>query len=299
MTRLVRPEPRVAAPVAHLKAHLDDLYVRFDRRWLSPDPLEYLHRYADPADIELFGFYAAGVAYGRVEQIRRTLEELARRLGPTPARRVREFDFRRDTALFRNFTHRFHGPRDFALLTELLRRALAEAGTLGAWFALGDDPAAPDIGPGLTNFCRRMTGQAGLPGTRGGRLPARSPVRFFFSAPADGSACKRLNLYLRWMVRHDGHGLDFGLWRGVSPARLVIPLDTHVARLAWNLGLTRRKGVDWKMALEVTEALRALDPEDPVRYDFALCRLGILDYCPRRRDALKCAACQLQPICTL
>lgn len=295
--RPARPAP--LRPLDGLKEHLDGLYHRFDRRYLSPDPLEFLHRYDDPADIELFGFYAAGVAYGRVDQIRRTLEELARRLGPRPAARVRQFDARRDTALFKGFAHRFHGPRDFALLTELLRRALEEGGTLGAWFARGHSAAAPDIGPALTDFCRRMTERSELPLTRHGRLPARAPVRFFFSAPEDGSACKRLNLYLRWMVRHDAHGLDFGLWRDVSPAQLVIPLDTHVARLATNLGLTRRRAVDWKMALEVTAGLRRLDPADPVRYDFALCRLGILDLCPRRRDAVKCAACSLQAVCTL
>lgn len=299
MTPLTAARSAPVRPLPGLKEHLDGLYRRFDRRFLSPDPLEFLHRYDDPADIELFGFYAAGVAYGRVDQIRRTLEELARRLGPRPARRVRQFDARHDSALFKDFVHRFHGPRDFALLTELLRRALEESGSLGAAFARGHAAEAADIGPALTDFCRRLTAPVDLPLTRSGRLPPRSPVRFFFSAPDDGSACKRLNLYLRWMVRHDAHGLDFGLWPQVSPAQLVIPLDTHVARLATNLGLTRRKSVDWKMALEVTDALRRFDSADPVRYDFALCRLGILALCPRRRDAVKCAACALQPVCTL
>ena len=123
-------------------------------------------------------------------------------------------------------------------------------------------------------------------------------MRYFFSSPAGGSACKRLNLYLRWMVRHDP-GLDLGLWTEVPPSRLVIPLDTHVARIARYVGLSSRNTADWKMALEVTRALREFDPGDPVKYDFAICRLGILDYCPRKRDALKCAACLLKPVCTL
>jgi uncharacterized protein (TIGR02757 family) len=100
------------------------------------------------------------------------------------------------------------------------------------------------------------------------------------------------------MVRRNG-GLDFGLWRGIPPARLVIPLDTHVARIAANLGLTLRRSVDWRMAVEVTAALRTLDPDDPVKYDFAICRLGILDHCPRRRDPVKCARCLIKPVCTL
>lgn len=284
---------------ASLRTHLEEIHARFDRRWLSPDPLEFLHRYDDPADVEIFGFFAAGLAYGRVDQIGRSLADLAERLGPHPARFVREFDASRDAARFRGFVHRFHVGRDLALLTELLHRALDEEQTLGDWFARGDDPTAPDIGPGLTSFCRRMVGRTDLRLTRSGRLPPRAPVRYFFSAPADGSACKRLNLYLRWMVRRDRHGLDFGLWTRVSAARLIIPLDTHIARIATNIGLTARRTPDWKMAEEITRALRRLDPADPVKYDFALCRLGILDLCPRRRDAVKCAACSLQPICTL
>jgi uncharacterized protein (TIGR02757 family) len=196
--------------------------------------------------------------------------------------------------------HRFHGPDDLAILTELLRRALSEAGSIGTWFERGLRPADPDVGPALADFSRRMTGRDDLPavpGVRRGRLPLASPVRFFFPSPEGGSACKRLNLYLRWMVRRDG--LDFGLWRGMSPARLVIPLDTHVARIAANIGLTTRRTAGWPMAMEVTAGLRELDPLDPVKYDFAICRLGILDHCPRRRDPVKCARCLLQPVCTL
>lgn len=287
------------SPEERLRSHLETLHARYDRAWLSPDPLEFLHRYDDPRDVEVFGFYAAGLAYGRVELIRRALDELARRLGPHPARFVRDFSPRRDAARFRGFVHRFHTGKDIALLTELLHHALLEEETLGDWFARGDDPAASDIAPGLTDFCARMLGRTGLELTRGGRVPATAPVRYFFSSPAGGSACKRLNLYLRWMVRHDRHGLDFGLWRRVSPARLVIPLDTHIARIATNLGLTTRRTPDWRMALEITAALRRFDPEDPVKYDFALCRLGILELCPRRRDPAKCAACHIQPVCTL
>jgi len=157
------------------------------------------------------------------------------------------------------------------------------------------------VGPALSAFSRRMLERTGLPagpGVVGGRLLPGAPVRTFFSSPEKGSACKRFNLYLRWMVRREG-GLDFGLWTSIPPAALVIPLDTHVARIAGLMGLTRRRTADWKMALEVTDALRRLDPLDPVKYDFALCRLGILEYCPRRVDPVKCAACLIRPACTL
>jgi len=284
-----------------LREHLETLYHTFDVRSISPDPLEVVRRYEHPADQEIVGFLAAGLAYGRVDQILKSLERLLALIGPSPAQFVREFDWSRDAGRFRGWYHRFHGPRDAALLFLLLSRALGRYGTLEALFAAGDDPTGPDVGPGLVAFCEWMLNAADLPagpGVRGGRLGARAPVRFFFASPSGGSAVKRLNLWLRWMVR-GGDGLDLGAWPSVDRARLIIPLDTHVARIAGNLGLTRRRAADWKMAQEITDHLRRLDPADPVKYDFAICRLGILDHCPRRRDPVRCANCLLRPVCTL
>lgn len=284
-----------------LRVHLEALYHTFDVRSISPDPLEVVRRYDHPADQEVVGFLAAGLAYGRVDQILKSLERLLGLIGPSPARFVREFDWSRDAGRFRGWYHRFHGPRDAALLLLLLSRALGRYGTLEALFAAGDDPSSPDVGPGLVAFCEWMLNAADLPtgpGVRGGRLGARAPVRFFFASPSGGSAVKRLNLWLRWMVR-GGDGLDLGAWSSVDRARLIIPLDTHVARIAGNLGLTRRRAADWKMAQEITNHLRRFDPVDPVKYDFAICRLGILDHCPRRRDPVRCVNCLLRPVCTL
>ncbi len=299
--------PRAGADLPHLptesqlRKHLETLYRTFDVRSISPDPLEVVRRYDHPADQEVVGFLAAGLAYGRVDQILKSLERLLGLVGPSPAQFVRNFDWTRDAGRFRGWYHRFHGPRDAAMLFLLLSRALGRHGTLEALFAAGDDPSAPDIGPGLAAFCEQMLDAADLPagpGVSGGRLSARAPVRFFFPSPAGGSAVKRLNLWLRWMVR-GGDGLDLGVWSSVDRARLIIPLDTHVARIAHNIGLTNRTTPDWKMAQEITSRLRRLDPTDPVKYDFAICRLGILDHCPRRRDPVCCVACLLRPVCTL
>jgi uncharacterized protein (TIGR02757 family) len=290
------PGPGVA-PHRRLGAHLERLVDTFDARYLATDPISLVHEYRDPADIELFGFLASSLAYGRVDQILRSLRDLQTRIGPSPARFVSGFDYASGLRALRGFRHRFHSGRDVAHLCLLLRRALDDSGSLGAFFAGGFERTHDHVGPALAHFCERMTGWAGIPGLRGGTLPRSSPVRLFFSSPAGGSACKRLNLYLRWMVRRGAP--DFGLWRDIPSSHLVIPLDTHVARLAINLGLTSRKTPDWRMALEVTAALRRYDPADPIRYDFALCRLGILDHCPRRVDPMKCAACMLRPVCTL
>lgn len=284
-----------------LHRHLERLYATFDAGWLSPDPLEFVRRWTDPRDQEIAGFFAAGLAYGRVEQILASLDRIGFVFGASPAAFVRDFRPTIDAGLFRGIRHRFHGPRDFVLLTTILGRALERWGSLEELFLAGDEPDSPDVGPGLVALTRALRDTAGLPsgpGVSRGRLSASSPVRLFFCSPEDGSACKRLNLWLRWMVRR-GDGLDLGAWAGVSPARLVLPLDTHVARIGRYIGLSARKTPDWKMAREMTEALRRLDSSDPVKYDFALCRLGILDHCPRHRDVTRCAACLLQPVCTL
>lgn len=290
-----------AVPAPDLHRHLERLYATFDARWLSPDPLEFVRRWHAPEDREIAGFFAAGLAYGRVAQILATLDRIGELFGASPAAFVRGFDPASDAARFRGIRHRFHGPREFTLLSTLLGRALERWGTLEELFLAGDDPDSTDIGPGLAAFCRTLLDTPGLPagpGVSRGRLGPASPVRLFFCSPEDGSACKRLNLWLRWMVR-GGDGLDLGVWTRVSPARLILPLDTHVARIGRYIGLSARRTPDWRMAREMTESLRRLDAADPVKYDFALCRLGILDHCPRRRDETRCAACLLQPVCTL
>ncbi|MBI1884102.1 MAG: DUF2400 family protein [Chlamydiae bacterium] len=129
-----------------------------------------------------------------------------------------------------------------------------------------------------------------------GLLPQDSPVRFFLPNPKDGSTCKRLNLFLRWMVRGPDT-IDLGLWREVSPSDLIIPLDTHVARISRYLGLSSSITYAWKVSCEITQNLKRLDSRDPIKYDFALCHLGISGDCPSRPDLDKCEPCMLRPIC--
>jgi hypothetical protein len=128
-----------------------------------------------------------------------------------------------------------------------------------------------------------------------GILPENATVRFLLPDPADGSACKRMNLYLRWMIRNDG--IDPGLWRFARPDQLVLPLDAHLSRIARYLGLTRRATNGWLAASEAAASLKLLDPADPLKYDFALCRLGILKDCPAKPDRKKCRSCMLLPVC--
>jgi uncharacterized protein (TIGR02757 family) len=277
--------PRARALPVHLKETLDDLCRVYDRRFLETDPVGIVRRYDDPGDREVVGLLAAGLAYGRVASIRQSLERLLAALGTAPARFVASFDPRRDARRLEGFRHRFTSGRDISLLFHLLRQA-REGGGLEAMFLAADsDPSCATIEAALEGFGQALFAQHGGPFVRDGFVPRRDGARWLLPLPSGGSACKRSCLFLRWMVRPDD-GVDCGVWTRVSPARLVLPLDTHLQRVVRSLGWTRRRTPSWRMALEATARLRDLDPADPVRFDFALSRLGILGHLRARGGRL-------------
>lgn len=279
-----------------LKNKLNKLYRSYDGAYLATDPLMFLHDYPDPSDIEVVGLICASLAYGRVAMIQRNIRRILDRMGKHPARYVRRFDAEKGLADFAGFSHRFNRGEDIVLLLDYMRQMMERADSIGGFFRAGYDPAAANVGGALASFVERTLALDCAPVYPEGVLPKKTGVRYFFPSPTGGSACKRLNLYLRWMVR-ENDGLDFGLWDFARPSQLVIPLDTHVARICRLIGLTKRKSPGWPMALEITENLRKLDPDDPIKYDFALCRLGILDKCPATPLPHKCAACEIKGIC--
>jgi len=281
-----------------LKSLLDQLTREFDLRHISPDPVEIVHEYRAPEDQEVVAFVAAALAYGNVWSILRSVRRVLGVLGDSPRAAVLALNPRKALDRLSGFRHRFNSGVDVARLLLMTGRALRRHGSLGTCFAQGYRETDPNIGPALERFVAHMLG-AKFPDLdrvekRTGSL---SRVDFLLPLPSRGSACKRLNLFLRWMVRRRD-GVDFGLWPQISPAKLIIPLDTHVARISRGLGLTRRAAAGWKTACEITEALKRLDPLDPVRYDFAISRLGILGYCRRNAEAGKCSACPLARVCT-
>jgi uncharacterized protein (TIGR02757 family) len=278
-----------------LKSVLESLARERGDAFLANDPLSFPRRFHAPEDREIAAFLAAALAYGRVGIILRNLEDLFGRIPEGPAAFVRSFDPRRDLPRLAGFKHRFNDGRDVGALCWVLRTAQKEAGSLQAFFLSGDEPAAPDIGPALTSFSRRML-ETDLTPIYGRRTPsAGSYFSYLFPTPAAGSACKRLCMLLRWLCRPDD-GVDLGLWKGISPSRLVIPLDTHTARISRLVGLTKRGTPGWAMALEVTESLRRLDPGDPVRYDFALSHLGISEGCTGKKGE-PCRVCAVKGKC--
>ena len=268
--------PRAASNPAELRGVLEDLRQRYDARFLDSDPVGIVRRFEDPKDREIVGLLAAVLAYGRVASIRRSLEAVLERIGAHPARFVTAFEPARDAGRFDGFVHRFTRGRDIALLLHLVRQAQERAGSIESFFLEGDDdPSAPTLGPALDRFGARLFALDARPFIADGTVPRGDGARWLLPVPSGGSACKRSCLFLRWMVRADD-GVDCGLWTRVSASRLVLPLDTHLLRVVRALGWTRRKTAGWPMAQEVTERLRRLDPLDPTRFDFALCRLGIL-----------------------
>ena len=261
--------------VPSLKLALDKLYVGSNHPDSGADPIQIVRRFERPDDLEVVGFCASALAFGRVASILQSIERLLAITGDRPADYVRRFDPRREAPAFAGFVHRWTRGPDVVALLWVLRQMLDRAGSIEHFFLAGHDPAAVDVETALDRFSTRALAldlKAAY-----GRVPSRPGIGHFFPRPSAGSACKRLNLFLRWMVRRDG--LDLGVWTRVSPAALIVPLDTHVARVGRCLGLTRYTSPGWPMARDITASLRRLDADDPVKYDYAMCHLGMTNAC--------------------
>jgi uncharacterized protein (TIGR02757 family) len=283
----------VSPPPGALRGALDALYDGFNHPESALDPVQIVRRYDRADDREVVAFVAAGLAFGRVASVMASVEALCRILGPKPAAFVRDFDPARHGRPLRSLVHRWTRGADFVALLWMLRHLVEEYGSIERAFAVGVDVAAIDFGPALDAFSGRAR-RVDLRPAYGRRVPDRPGVLYFFSQPSTGAACKRLNLFLRWMIRRDR--VDPGGWTMLSTRQLVVPLDTHTIRVGRCLQLTRRQTPGWKMATDITGALRTLDPEDPVRYDFSLCHLSMMGACGWRtprgsRD------CPLREVC--
>ncbi|MEO8432714.1 MAG: TIGR02757 family protein [Acidobacteriota bacterium] len=281
-----------------LGQRLEDLYRAYGPETRESDPIVFLGRYEADADREVVGWIASAFAYGRVETIQANVAKILAALGPSPAAALDGVD---DFAAFSRralagFRHRFHSAEDAGALLYAIARARREAGTVRAFFEREARDGDADVGGLLSRVVRRIEGFDFRPALGRRSLPAGHPARFFFPDPSGGSACKRWNLYLRWMVRKDL--LDFGIWNGISPSRLVIPTDTHIHLVARRLGLTRRRTPDWRTAREITDRLARFDPADPVRFDYALCRIGIFGICQPRAGRSRCGDCAAREACT-
>ena len=246
-----------------LQATLDGLVTRYERpAFIADDPIAFPHAFDDPRDQEVIGLFAALLAWGRRSIINNKLAELVERMEYRPYRFVRGFRPGRDETRLAGFKHRTFQPADAIALTRALQATLHAYDSLETLFATHLPADAPDIGPALQGFSDTLL-----------TITPEAPLRTkHLARPSTGSACKRLAMYARWMVRPGP--VDLGLWTRVSRAHLVLPLDVHTGRQARRLGLLERRQDDWKAVQELTARCRALRPDDPARYDFALFGVG-------------------------
>jgi uncharacterized protein (TIGR02757 family) len=255
----------------------------------AADPVDFVHRYTASADRELVALLASSVAFGQVVTIRATLRAAFERIGPALA--VACGDERFLLQRLADLRHRVYRGEDLARLLVGARRVQVEYGSLEACF-LESFTRGADLRVALASLTSAIRARGGLGGV--GQL-RRGPGHLL-ADPLKGSSCKRLHLFLRWLVR-PSDGVDLGLWTGIPPSALLVPVDTHVYKLARNLGFTERSAPDWTVAEEITAVLAELDPRDPVRYDFPLCHLGMVQRCPSRRDPSRCDGCGVRSVC--
>jgi uncharacterized protein (TIGR02757 family) len=243
-------------PPGDVHSFLEEQYLRFNNpSFIAADPISVPHHFTDRKDIEIAGFLTATIAWGN----RKSIVGNARRLMQLMDNEPGEFLLRAkpgDLRPFLGFVHRTFNGEDCLFFITALQRIFRESGSLESLFAGFDERgAAAAIGRFRDRFLQ---------------TPHLTRSEKHLANPAAGSSAKRINMFLRWMVRRDGHGVDFGIWRTIDPANLVCPLDVHSGKAARGLGLLRRPQNDWRAAVELTENLRSIDPADPVKYDFAL-----------------------------
>lgn len=253
---------RTAAITENVRETLEDLYERYNERaFVIPDPLSYLYDYSDPADREIAGLIASTLAFGTVKQIGRSIEAALTPMGSSPAAYLEGSTAQEIRNDFSRFKHRWITGDDLSFMLFGVKRVRAEYGSLEACFREGFDDTHHDIIPALELFVDALTRDAIF--SCSGMIPS----------PCKKSPCKRANLFLRWMIRSDS--VDPGGWSGIPSSKLVVPLDTHMHRIGLALGFTERRRPDMKAAREITDVFREIAPHDPVKYDFALTRLGI------------------------
>lgn len=250
-----------------LKDFLDRKVDEFNRpSFIEQDPVCIPHAFRQPQDREIAGFFAAVFAWGTRTGIILKCKDLLRRMDNAPYDFIRYHEERHLKQLL-GFKHRTFNDTDLLYFVSFLRHHYLGSHSLETAFTKWMQPHDADTTHALNGFYHYFFSLEHVP----------HRTRKHIASPEKKSTCKRLSMYLRWMVRHDGAGVDFGLWKELQPAQLVCPIDLHVARVARRFGLLRRTQTDWLAALELTQHLRTLDSQDPVKYDFALFGLGILE----------------------
>lgn len=273
-----------------IKNVLDKLYEKYNHRHLiKPDPLQFVYKYDKPSDREIIALLSADLAYGRVEQIQKSLTNLFERMGNSPYEFVKGFG-KAERKKLNGFKHRFTTGQDISDLLTCLRKVLNNHTSIEEFFVQCCNPDDKNIIGGLSKFCNSLVDMH----IHEHNGKTNQGLNYLLVNPANGSACKRLNLFLRWMVRDDE--VDTGLWKSVDKTKIIIPIDVHMGRLCRILGFHDKKNVSLSTAIQITECFTEIEPADPVKYDFALSRIGIVENC-NGRHSKACQRCELYPLC--
>lgn len=273
-----------------LKKVLDGVYSKYNvRSMIQTDPLMFVYDYHSAGDMELAGFIAASFAYGKVAMIQRFLRELFSLTGPDLAEFVGNYcgkDARKITGL----KYRFNTGVDISNLFCLLKYCLEESGSIEIHFSKFYSPQDENILPGLEGFCNDLL----TDGCEKNKITHTRGLKYFLVSPSGKSPCKRMNMFLRWMIRKDE--VDPGVWTRIPASKLVVPLDTHMIRLCRILGLHSSNSASLSTAVEVTRNFAKISPDDPAKYDFSLCRIGIVNNC-NGLTRPRCKGCELYSHC--
>lgn len=266
-----------------------------DPRYLGTDPLVMVRDFECAADKEIGALFSALLAYGNVKQINASLQRLFDCMDNEPGRFVREFKWKAASRALRGFKHRFADENDILCLCLILHKAL-QKDTLESGFARGMKRGCIDLSDAAGSFVDYLQSMDTDPHYCRADMLSRSSFKHLMPRADKGSACKRIHLFLRWMIRPDD-GIDLGLWKSISPELLLVPVDTHIMQLSQRLGLTTRRSASLQFSREVTAQLREVDRHDPVRFDFSLCRLGIMKVEHDGQGILQINPCQAYGFC--
>ena len=247
-----------------LKLFLDGIYIRYKTKYSSKDPVWILHEFAEPKDIEIIALITSSYAYGQVDQINNFINKFLAKIDFKVHEFTSNYSEHKDKKYLEGLYYRFNTEHDLSLLLKNIRNTIHKYGSLQDLFLKKYDQSDANILPALQNFSKELNKEG----------KENSYYKYLIPYPGNNSTCKRLNLFLRWMIRKDE--IDLGIWGDkIDKSKLIMPVDTHVYNVSRKLKMVKRKSYDLKFALELTERLKKLDKADPVKYDFAICHIGM------------------------
>jgi len=276
-----------------LEEKLEAVFQKYNRSsFIDSDPIGIVHEYKETKDQELAAFISSTFAFGNVTYIRRVLKKILKLLGKHPAEALLNMSYR-DKKLFKNCNYRWINSDAIQSLIFILSSIYKKYGSLENCFLKEYKEETETLRDPLIHFRNKLMNES-----RNLNLNVKTSkgLHYLLPDPSKSSACKRFNLFLRWVIR-PSDGVDLGLWRSIKTKQLTIPLDTHIAKICFQIGLTKRKAINYMMAEDITNSLRKIDPIDPIRFDFAISRLGILRHCPKKKVIRICCECPIKEIC--